>query len=415
MKSVIKISVWFVLVIGLAVGASSCSDMDEYKKYVDEGEIAYTGKIDSLTVYSGQNRVMVEGLFIADPKINETRIFWNNGQDSTVVPVNRSAGVDTLQHIIDGLHEKVYNFQVITYDSLGNSSLPVNANARVYGERYQNSLNNRPIISKDLYAGNLNTTLNYGSMDLTSGVFATQIEYKDADGSMHTLQLPIENQEVVLENYSIGEEFKYRTMFLTEPTSIDTFYTEFESAIPDISYLRNYEVPFEAEVTSGRWGILADWTTNDAMKNHDGYGGWDEWNGNIFNVESGWGAPGITDGKIYQTVTLSPGTYTFKANLRNGNDTAHIGEIAWAYLVVADGDILPDVNDGEIENDPATIGYSRILQSKDPDNYKVEFTISEQQQVSVGYAATQPGGWLEVGASGRYCNIVSFEFFKHDE
>ncbi|MDR8392776.1 DUF5013 domain-containing protein [Aliifodinibius sp. S!AR15-10] len=413
MKSLNNRSIWFVLIVGLAVGFSSCSDMDEYKKYVEEeGEISYTGKIDSLTVYSGHNRVMVEGLFIADPKINEARIFWNNGGDSVVVPVNRSAGVDTMQKVIDGLQEKVYNFKVITYDSLGNSSLPVNGNARVYGERYQHSLNNRPIVSKDLYAGDLNTTLNYGSMDLTSGVFATQIEYTDANEVTHTMELPIDSEEIVLENYKIGTEFKYRTLFLPEPTSIDTFYTEFDAVVPDISYLKNYEVPFEAEATSGRWGILAHWTTNEAAKNHGGYGGWDEWNGNIFNVESGWGAPGITNGKIYQTVTLSPGTYTFKANLRNGNDTSNSGEGDYAYLVVADGGTLPDVNDGAIENDPATIGYSRILQSKDPDDFQIEFTISQQQQVSVGYATTQPGGWISEGASGRHCNIVSFEFFK---
>lgn len=415
MKLSINNRVWLVLIIGLAVGFYSCSDMDEYKDYMKDGEIAYTGKIDSLTVFSGKNRVMVQGLFTADPKINEARIYWNNREDSTVVPVNRTAGVDTMRHIIDGLQEKVYNFEVITRDSRGNSSLPVNTNARVYGERYQNSLNNRPIVSKELYAGDLNTTLNYGSMDLTSGVFATQIEYSDAEGDSYTMQLPIDNQEVVLENYQIGTEFKYRTMFLPEPTSIDTFYTEFSTAVPDISYMKNYEVPFEAEATSGRWGVLADWTTNEAVKNHGGYGGWDEWNGNIFNVESGWGSPGITNGKIYQTVTLSPGTYTFKANLRNGNDTSHIGEVSHAYLVVAEGETLPDVDDGAIENDPATIGHSKILQSKDPDDFKVEFTLDQQQEVSFGFATTQPGGNVSVGAGGRHCNIVSFEFFNHEE
>ncbi len=39
MKLSINNKAWLVLIIGLAVGFYSCSDMDEYKDYMDEGEI----------------------------------------------------------------------------------------------------------------------------------------------------------------------------------------------------------------------------------------------------------------------------------------------------------------------------------------------------------------------------------------
>ncbi|MCW9708122.1 DUF4998 domain-containing protein [Fodinibius salsisoli] len=415
----IMIAKGYILVIALVLGLAACSDMYQHEKYIEDGERTYTGKADSVKVHSGENRVLIEGLLISDPKITGAKISWNAGRDSITVPIERTSGIDTLQIYIEDLEEKVYNFEIVTHDEQGNTSVPVNISGEVYGEKYQASLLNRPVKNKELYAGNLNTTVEFGSMDLSSGVFATQIRYTDSNGQMQTKIVPVDSSDVKLPNYKIGDEFEYRTMFLPEPTSIDTFYTEYEADIPQVTYLKNYSVPFEASSTSGRWGILADWTTNDAIRIHDDHGGWDEWNSNIFNVESGWGAPGITNGKIYQTVTLSPGTYTFKANLRNGNDTSNEGEGDYAYLVVAEGDILPDVDDGAIENDAATIGYSRILQSKDPEDFKVEFTINQQQEVSVGYATTQPGGNVSEQypgtSNGRHCNIMSFEFFKHGE
>ncbi len=56
-----KLIVLALLVVGLVI--FSCSDEDEYLKYVEGGEISYTGKIDSLKVYPGLNRVRIEGLF----------------------------------------------------------------------------------------------------------------------------------------------------------------------------------------------------------------------------------------------------------------------------------------------------------------------------------------------------------------
>lgn len=398
----------------------SCSEMDDYKEYTKEGEISYTGKIDALKIYSGWNRVLIEGLFRADPKITECRIYWNDKRDSVVIPVTKTASVDTLLTLIDDLDENIYNFEVRTYDDLGNSSVPVYATGASYGQRYQASLINRPVNKSDLYAGDLTATIEYASMDLTSGVFATEIIYTDGDDEEHTLRVPVDSSKAEIDSYKIGTDFRYRTLFLPDSTSIDTFSTDYITIDPDIVYLKNYSAPFEVESSSGRWGTLADWITNDAAKTHSDHGGTDTHTGTrLFNLESGWGTPEIVNGKIYQTVTLSPGTYTFKANLRqtNGeNDTWNVGQGDRAYLVVGEGNELPDVD--VIETSSATLGFVRVLRDNDPDDFKVEFTITEEKQVSVGYATTQPGGNVSEQypgtSNGRHCNILSFEFFKTD-
>ena len=94
-------------------GILACTPMDDYKKFIGDGEISYTGRVDSVKIYSGEERVMVEGLLISDPKVCGCLIFWNNKMDSLDVPVERTEKVDTLRQIIN-LPENLYNFELYT-------------------------------------------------------------------------------------------------------------------------------------------------------------------------------------------------------------------------------------------------------------------------------------------------------------
>ena len=67
----------------LLIILSSCSKIDGYKSiYTAGGQIVYPGKMDSVKVFSGKNRVKITGLFTSDPKIVKYRVFWNSRQDS---------------------------------------------------------------------------------------------------------------------------------------------------------------------------------------------------------------------------------------------------------------------------------------------------------------------------------------------
>lgn len=378
-----------VLTAGSLIYLASCSDMHSYKEYVEEGERVYTGKVDSLTVYSGRNRVLISGLFISDPKITETRIYWNSASDSIVVPVERTEGVDTLHTYIEGLEEGTYNFQIVTLDEQGNRSIPVYANGQVFGQRYQASLRNRPIINNELYAGNLTTTIRYGGMDLTSGVFATEVRYTDAGDQQHVKTISIDSEEIQLENFKVGTDFEFRTLFLPEATSVDTFSTEFEAVTPELVYLRNTGAPFErSSWDGGRWGILADWVTTDDVKNAGGYGGY-EWRGGtgVLSLEGGWGLPGVPNGKIYQATTLPAGKYKFEAL---GVETGAAGT---KYLVVTMGDKLPDVGDVITQSED----YAEMDDASGSTS-SVEFELTENTQVAVGFVGNMPdsGSWFKV-------------------
>ncbi|WP_186758596.1 DUF4998 domain-containing protein [Echinicola salinicaeni] len=379
----------------------ACSQMDDYKEFIPDGERTYSGKVDSLQVIGGDHKVMIWGLLTSDPKITEARISWNAGAESILIPVTKTSGVDTLKHEIDELEENNYTFEVVTIDNAGNESVPVYATGSAYGDRYMLALNNRPVESANLTVWDQNTIVQFGDLDPSAGPLYSEVTYVDAGGMEHTLTVPVESSELLLEGYQVGEDFQIRTFYKPEPHALDTFSTALDNISPKVTYMKNMQVPFAASERSGRWGNLEGWITNDNAKIHGGYGGWDEWNSNIFNLESGWGAPAVTNGKIYQTFEVPAGNFTFKIkDLRDTNLT----EDDDAYLVVTLGSELPDV-----ENIDTAIGYAHIVTGKPIGDLKVDFEIQEGPvQIAVGYLTTQPDG-----SPGRYCNIRAFDFVQH--
>lgn len=237
---------WFVVIlIGCVLGVLSCTSPDDYLKFTEGGAISYTGKIDSLKVFSGHDRIKVQGLIISDPKVSELRVFWNNKNDSVVIPINRTSGVDEISSIIENLPENIYNFEVKTFDAKGNGSVSQTVSAQTYGERYQASLTNRKIISSNLSI-NKALTIDFATMDLTTGAYATEIIYTDNLNVEHTVTVPVGTSQIVIANYKEGSQFKHRSLFLPTPTSIDTFYTDYVNVGPIVYQGCNFYAPTQA-------------------------------------------------------------------------------------------------------------------------------------------------------------------------
>lgn len=414
--SFLKYKLSVVILVGIILSIFSCTSSDEYLKFVNGGEISYTGKIDSLKFYPGRNRVKMEGLIISDPKVTQLRVYWNNKKDSIMVTINRTSGVDMVSTFIENLPENIYNFEVKTFDVKGNSSISQNVSAQSYGERYQTSLTDRKVIASKL-SNDFSLTIDFATMDLTTGAYATEIVYTNSSNVEHTVTVPVAVSQIVIPNYKIGSVFKQRSLFLPVVTAVDTFYTDFvtkEPQVIDLTYMiKNNKRPFVASSSSGRWGILADWTTNDACKNHGGNGGIDfGCCGNppaTINLESGWGAPVINNGKIYQTITLEAGTYIFNAPLLASGSAINSGYTLddYVYLAVAKGNTLPDSRGGVLETDPATLGFKRIVNTMSADSAVITFTVTQSEQITIGISTTQ--------GNERYGHFLSFNLLKKNK
>ena len=141
--------------------------------------------------------------------------------------------------------------------------------------------------------------------------------------------------------------------------------------------------------------------SSDPVKIHNGQGGWDEWNGNIFNIESGWGAPAITNGKIYQSVMVEPASYTLNVLIRDTNHS--LDDAGGSFFVVAEGETLPDVAD--VLTSDSVLAQKRINSALGTEyTYSLNFTVDEAMTITIGQITTQ---WGET--PGRFCNIRSWD------
>lgn len=384
---------------------TSCTKSDDFLKHMKGGEIIYTGKIDSVKVFSGQERVYVTGLFMADPKIVKLKVYWANRLDSLEIPIDRTERVDTLKVSIP-IEEGVHNFEFITFDSEDNPSLSVFKTGTSYGNRYISGLINRPIVNS--YVSETNEgQIDWGGMDLTSGVFATEVLYQDTKGVEKTLMIPIDTSSTKLpSDYQIGSSVKYRTLFLPDTLAVDTFYTSFAKTeftrYVTSMYLKNTSAPFATSELSGRWGTPAEWITNSAVKNYvdNGiyYGGVDLNQNARMTMEAGWTSGNLTsftNGKIYQTATLPAGNYEYEVDIEDAGS----GDF---YIVVAKGEQMPDIESLSQEAVEAiNFGEKKGI-------ITIPFTLTEETKVSLGFV----GSLVGTASTGQFwkANSVNLKF-----
>ena len=326
---------------------ASCKKMDDYKKFADGGEVIYPSTFDSLKVISGNGRVMITGLLMGDPKVAKYRVFWNSGRDSLEAPFTRSGGVDTLKQVVNNLPEGPITFTVRTYDVKGNRSIPMIVTGNVYGQSFQSSVDQRGnrAVLKTTFLPNGSAVINWANVDAYVGVLGMQVHYMDADNMARDTIVPVQltDQQTIIPNVGIKNALTYNTLYLPEKAGIDTF-TVTQKALPaftEVALLNNQKPVANAANDGSRWATLRDWISNDAVKNHNGYGGTDISGDPKIYFEAGWGASAIQNGKIHQVVTLPPGKYKFEGSV----DWYHRGSRNDAYLVaMAGSNGLPDVD-----------------------------------------------------------------------
>lgn len=426
MKNINNVWSVFLLFVLFLTAMASCTKMNDFKKYVEGGEISYTGRVDSLQIRSGRNRVLVQGLFISDRKVTLCKIYWNSRQDSLVVPVNRSAAVDTLRKYVSNLFEGSYNFEVVTYDAAGNPSIPiVRSGVKVYGDNYAASLINMPL--SDVSLENSTATITWGGLDKASGAQYMDISYTNSAGTKVSAKKLTNTTTAQLQDYKYRSTFDYRTVYLPDTTAIDTFYTAYRTGVnarTDVtaSFIDNpgkmdpksttgqkflpVSLSQGATINSVVWRKLAGWTSNAQANNwgtaYDTFGTWVERtaegvvNFGTMSMEAGknTATPSlntITNGKIYQTKLLPAGEYSLEA--RVGNVSANTA----IYFAANVGTQLIDVS--ALTSKPTMLNlanmndasYMQITTSAQGYNIAINFTLAHETQVSFGFVGTLNG------------------------
>jgi hypothetical protein len=396
-----KLTSIYILILGLTAVTGACRKMDDYKdKYLSEGNITYAGKIDSVKAHPGDGRIMLSGLLIADPKITELRIYWNNHADSFKLPITRTPNVDTVRAILSKMEEGVKTFTLVTLDKYGNRSVEVPITGRVYGDVYKSLLLNRTI--KDgLFAGD-SVSLEWNVLDVSTGALGCELQYTDKANKLQKLFIKRTDTKTVLNNYQYGTKFSYRTLFLPDSLAIDTFYSKYQDVEvkADVTniYFKNAGPGFaNSDGGNGRWQTPADWiTTNDVRNGGNNIGGLDAGSwlpSNALSLEAWWGMTPIPNGKLYQTFTLPVGKYVLTVT---AGDCSTGGT---KYITVAPGTTLPDIGDVPLQ----ALTYTLI--NKNTDN-TLTFTLTNSTTVAIGLQAGMP-------AEGNYMKAFKVRLMRY--
>ncbi|GGC15062.1 hypothetical protein GCM10011386_03550 [Parapedobacter defluvii] len=379
-----------------------------YEQYVQKGGRIYTERPADVRLSGGLNRIKISWPKGPDPSVVKARIFWNVSADSTEIPVESS--MDTVSCMINNLPEGNYSFIIVTYDKEGNRSVPLEVFGSTYGEKYQARLLDRPVLaSQQKRSGEM--FIAWGVADTAMGAFATEIKYVNLTGDTVHRNVDAIVDSTFFQDYLTGTSYFYRTLFLPDSNALDTFRTAYseqlvEEYVPPAKielssrYLKNFAAPFQSETYDGaRWGTLKDWVTNDAMRNQGPagnkiYGGYDNINNSgSFGLQKwGDGDPAIVNGKMYQTITLPAGDYEVVWTT-DGNSSAVNRGTEGRYLVVAEGNTLPDVVD--IGN---ALGSVSFMTGVDRFNVKVNFSLEEPTEVSIGILVNFTSGQQAVRA-----------------
>lgn len=201
----------------------SCHDMNStYVEYIEGGEIVYASKPDSLKIYPGKNRIKLSWIPRIDKKATRAKIYWNNGEDSMEYRIDKTSHNGTVDVIIPDLPEGTYSFDVYVLDAKGNRSIKSVVEGNVYGDRFKKFLLNRPI--KHSFYKEI-VWLENSNEEMVS----VELIYKDQNDKSHTIFIDSAENKTFIPHYQYYSEIKYKTGFVPEGTSIDTFYTDFET------------------------------------------------------------------------------------------------------------------------------------------------------------------------------------------
>lgn len=236
----------------------SCEDfMDIHKEYIEGGEIIYAPKPDTISFIAGKDRILFNCRTYNAPNVRTIDVYWNDGLDSLIIPVELNTSYDSISVVLENMEEKSYSFNVRTTDNYGHKSLYLTDFGTSYGNIYQSTLNDRRIKSVSLSdeAG----TIEWFSAP--GGLVRNEIRYIKTDGSQVVAEMSSVDYTIKLSEVKPGSPFEYRSLFIPEEASIDTFATAWKT----------FETPFpeEYKYDTSSWTVLS---ASDESGDHGGKG-----------------------------------------------------------------------------------------------------------------------------------------------
>jgi hypothetical protein len=199
----------------LCIVPMSCSDMNELSdRFLDKGETVYASKADSVAAHTGYKKVEIE-IYINNRRVDKVRVYWNNYHDSVDVQVGNHQGI--FRTTIEDMEESTYLFQIVSIDSYGNKSLPVELSGEVIGDSFVTNLRNRSVASV-VYTADDEVTVTWGN--IPNYAVSCYLIYTATNNRTVTVITPVTENVTVISGWKSG--LSYYTQFVPSEGALDT-------------------------------------------------------------------------------------------------------------------------------------------------------------------------------------------------
>ena len=208
-----KVIIKYFLPVCLLLFLTGCDDQNfMHQKYLDEGERVYPGMADSVEYSAGNERVQFSWMLNADPRIDRSVFYWNDGKDSAVISTNRTHAGILADTAILNVKEGTYTFSLVTKDDKNSKSLSVERTVQVYGPTYISRLNNRGQ-SWSFDDGTL--TVSWAAVESALIQYST-VYYTDRSNQAKSIRVEIADTQTVIEDVREGDSFSISTTYLPD-------------------------------------------------------------------------------------------------------------------------------------------------------------------------------------------------------
>ncbi|WP_160150124.1 DUF4998 domain-containing protein [Parabacteroides sp. Marseille-P3160] len=210
---------------------TACSDMNEsLDPYLSKGEIIYIAKSDSVKIYSGNERFLLQ-FWMSDPRAVELCVYWSQKGDSLIIPIAEDRNITEPIELFIGKNEKIisegnYTLNLVTRDKYKNMSVIDEYNANVYGEKFASSLLNKYVKSVEAIGDSILKIAWGGAYSSTEYGIKLFYVSKENSNEEQIFTTEILKKEMNLTDVDVKQPIYYSTIYLPEPTAVDTFYTE---------------------------------------------------------------------------------------------------------------------------------------------------------------------------------------------
>lgn len=240
------------ILLTILVVEISCDDIEDiHSKYAEREEQVYLGKVDSLKVYPGFGRAKVTWYIGADPRIEQTVIYWNMRRDSIVKDFIRTTpGLQKDSIIIENLPEGSILYEFRNKNSKGETSLYSSISVTSWGENFASNLPGRKLVMSEYDYELSQYKLGFSPAIPGDSVVYSQIAYQDNTGTEKTVKIERNTDMVVLTNFPEGAEYQFRNVFFL-PQGMDTVYGYYNTfKAPAVTFDEGEKLSLKGNVSS---------------------------------------------------------------------------------------------------------------------------------------------------------------------